>query len=119
MLSLDGPKSLHDANRVFTDGQATYDVVTSKLEYIKKSYLEFFERNVTFRAVVTSHQYTNEVIGFFNDSYKNRFNYSFVQPGYDEEKFWSEFSDKICNELVQYSHRDFCQETINKIKVDP
>ena len=119
MLSLDGPKSLHDANRVFADGQATYDVVTSKLEYIKNSYPEFFERNVTFHAVVTSRQYTNEVIGYFNDSYKNRFNYSFVQPGYDEEKFLSKFSDKTSNELVQYSHRDFYQETINKIKVDP
>ena len=37
MLSLDGPKSLHDANRVFADGQATYDVISSRLEYIHNS----------------------------------------------------------------------------------
>lgn len=119
MLSLDGPKPLHDANRILADGQATYDIVNSKLEYIKNLYPHFFEKNIIFHAVVTSRQYTNNVIGFFCDNYTNKFNYSYVQPGYDEAKFLSKFPKVENVEPIKCVQRDYYQETMKKIKENP
>lgn len=36
--SLDGPKEVHDKNRIMEGGAGTYDDVTSKIEYIKEKY---------------------------------------------------------------------------------
>ena len=44
MLSLDGPKEVHDLNRVFEDGKGTFDVIATNIQRIKKIAPELAER---------------------------------------------------------------------------
>jgi len=66
-ISLDGPKDLHDKNRVFADGRGSFDVIMTNLEYIKTRYPEFFSK-ISFLVTVspgTDFSCTND---FFNAS---------------------------------------------------
>ena len=51
MISLDGPKELHDANRVFPNGEGSFDKLMNNLLYVKKRSPDFFKR-VSFNTVV-------------------------------------------------------------------
>ena len=45
LVSLDGPKEIHDRNRVFAkDGSGTFDTVMGKFQYIQKNYPQFAEK---------------------------------------------------------------------------
>lgn len=44
MISLDGPKSIHDRNRRFRNGDGTYDVVMSKIQRIRERHPDYWER---------------------------------------------------------------------------
>lgn len=46
MVSMDGPKSIHDKNRVFPDGSGTFDVVIKNLKYIKKAYPKYWKQTM-------------------------------------------------------------------------
>lgn len=43
MISLDGPKSIHDHNRRFGNGEGTYDVVMSKIQRIRERHPDYWE----------------------------------------------------------------------------
>ena len=43
-ISFDGPRELHDMNRVYADGRGSFDDIMRKMEYIKERYPEFFEK---------------------------------------------------------------------------
>lgn len=43
MISLDGPKSIHDRNRRFGNGEGTYDVVMSKIQRIRERHPDYWE----------------------------------------------------------------------------
>ena len=51
MVSLDGPKELHDENRVFSNGIGSFDKIMDNLEYIRVTYPEFF-KDISFNTVV-------------------------------------------------------------------
>lgn len=52
LISLDGPKEIHDQNRVFAiDGKGTYDKIAENIAYIKRKYPKLYE-NTAFNAVV-------------------------------------------------------------------
>ncbi|WP_313134824.1 Cys-rich peptide radical SAM maturase CcpM [Anaerocolumna sp.] len=51
MISLDGPKELHDINRVFVNGQGSFDKIMDNVLYIKNNYPDFYRR-IGFNAVV-------------------------------------------------------------------
>lgn len=52
LISLDGPKNIHNANRVFkSNGQGTFDAVMQNLHYIKKNFGKLYE-TITFNAVL-------------------------------------------------------------------
>ena len=51
MVSLDGPKELHDENRIFSDGKGSFDRIMNNLEYIRTSYPDFF-KDISFNTVV-------------------------------------------------------------------
>lgn len=45
VISIDGPKKIHDKNRVFAEsGNGTFDTVVKKLEHINEKYPEFFKK---------------------------------------------------------------------------
>ncbi len=43
MISLDGPKTIHDRNRRFGNGEGTYDVVMAKIQRIKERYPDYWK----------------------------------------------------------------------------
>ena len=43
-ISFDGPKNLHDQNRIFSDGRGSFDEIMTQVEYIKKNHSNLFER---------------------------------------------------------------------------
>jgi len=51
VISLDGPKEIHDINRVFEDGSGSFDKIMDNLQYIKEHHPELFTR-VRFLATI-------------------------------------------------------------------
>lgn len=52
LISLDGPKPVHDKNRVFAmDGKGTFDTIISNIIYIRKNYPELYSR-IAFSTVI-------------------------------------------------------------------
>lgn len=51
MISLDGPKEMHNENRVFENGNGSFDKIMENLRYVKDSYPEFFKK-ISFNTVV-------------------------------------------------------------------
>jgi len=43
-ISFDGPKHLHDKNRVFADGSGSYDKIIANVMYIKENYPDLYRR---------------------------------------------------------------------------
>lgn len=53
LISLDGPKNLHDSKRIFAvNGCGTFDVIMEKLKLIKCKYPDYYKKNITFNTVV-------------------------------------------------------------------
>ena len=53
LVSMDGPKEIHDSARRFADNRkGTYDEVSKNLNYIYQKYPDFFENNVSFNVVL-------------------------------------------------------------------
>lgn len=44
MVSMDGPKSINDRNRVFRNGKGTFDVVAKNFKEMKKNHPEYWEK---------------------------------------------------------------------------
>ncbi|PYG84365.1 uncharacterized protein LY28_03628 [Ruminiclostridium sufflavum DSM 19573] len=44
MISLDGPKEIHDKNRVFADNSGSFEAVMANVRKIKSSYPDFFHK---------------------------------------------------------------------------
>lgn len=52
LISLDGPKEIHDANRVFAGSRkGTFDVIMAKIKYIKDNYPNLYRR-IIFNSVI-------------------------------------------------------------------
>ena len=52
LISLDGDKPSHDANRKFANGEGSYDIIMKNITDFKKMYPEFVKSNVSFNMVV-------------------------------------------------------------------
>ena len=53
LISLDGPKEVHDSKRVFAvNGCGTFDVVMKKLEFIKNKYPDYYENHIGINTVL-------------------------------------------------------------------
>jgi len=67
VISLDGPKELHDMNRVFDNGQGSFDKIMENLLFIKNQHPTFFEK-ISFNTVVAPGSDFRCVDDFFNAS---------------------------------------------------
>jgi len=54
LVSIDGPQEVHDANRVTTHGNPTFAKIAARLERIRDTRPEFYEKNVGFVCVISS-----------------------------------------------------------------
>lgn len=64
-ISLDGPRYIHDRNRMFKNGSGTYDTIMRNLELIKSMNPDYYKKNVFFLSVVTPPYNHWDVIDFF------------------------------------------------------
>ena len=69
-ISIDGPKSEHDKNRVFASGRGSFEKVYSAIEILRK-YPDFFISHVSFQAVQAPNYDKKEVLGFFRTMNSN------------------------------------------------
>lgn len=53
VVSVDGPRELHDANRVFPDGRGSYARVLANLHMIRERAPDYFRKSVLFSVVAT------------------------------------------------------------------
>ncbi|MDD2284064.1 MAG: radical SAM protein [Paludibacter sp.] len=67
VISLDGPKTIHDRYRKYHHGGGTFDVVFNKLKLIKETDPEYFKKYVRCSTVLTSHQDFTETETFLNN----------------------------------------------------
>lgn len=66
-ISFDGPRELHNINRVFANGVGSFDTIMKNMRYIKNTYPRFFE-NFTFNSVVAPKNDLKCINDFFNAS---------------------------------------------------
>lgn len=71
-ISIDGPKGIHNANRVTMKGVGSFDIVKSNIETIVSSYPKYFQTNVFLNAVVDMDMCTDfqELEAFFDLNFK-------------------------------------------------
>lgn len=90
MVSVDGPKDIHDKFRKFArNGQGSYDILIHNLKWIKRKYPEYYKTNFTFNIVLAPGNDVERVLSFFHDCDlfdKSVCNLSFVVDRYVKEK---------------------------------
>ena len=64
-ISIDGPKIIHDSNRIFVNGSGSYDIIYKNIKYIYDNNYDFFISNIRYNAVIT--QYRNIVEKYFKN----------------------------------------------------
>lgn len=64
-ISLDGPKEVHDANRRFSDGRGSFNVIMANVQSIKKMYPEY-AKNMAFLTVLNPKIDLECVLKYFN-----------------------------------------------------
>jgi uncharacterized protein len=67
-VSLDGPKDVHDNQRVFPNGEGSHDVVMKNLQRIKDYDEDFFLKEVNFNCVYSQEQSIRKVYDFFAEN---------------------------------------------------
>ena len=84
LVSLDGPKWIHDTGRVLGNNKPTYDIIMNNLMNIKDKYPEFYEK-IQFNSVIPKLKYQEHVLKFFKDTFPNNYHsFTDIVKGYDE-----------------------------------
>lgn len=55
LVSIDGPRDIHDRYRVFKNGKGTWDIIIENLKQMKSKYPEYYRDNVGFNMILTPH----------------------------------------------------------------
>lgn len=104
MVSLDGPKKIHDASRKGSSNQGSYDRLIKNLEMVKNEVPEFFDKNIIFNTVLNPERGYSCVVDFItgNELLKNKqFLMSIITPINSKEK--KELSEQfIVEERYEY-----------------
>lgn len=52
-VSLDGPKEIHDRNRIYKNGRGSYNTVIANLRQIKEQYPDFYRGKIRFNSIIS------------------------------------------------------------------
>ncbi|QQR00291.1 Cys-rich peptide radical SAM maturase CcpM [Enterocloster clostridioformis] len=66
MISLDGSRKEHDANRKFANGKGSFDTIMTNLKEIKRSDPEFIHK-ISFNTVINPKNDYNNVVNYFDN----------------------------------------------------
>lgn len=64
MVSLDGPKEIHDKNRAFVDGRGSFDVIYKNISNIKNKYKDLYDK-LKYNTVIAPNSDYREIFDFF------------------------------------------------------
>jgi len=106
MISIDGPKELHDKNRVFINGKGSFEPMMENLLYIKNKNPEFFEK-ITFSTVIAPGNDYKCITDFFNAS-------DVIE---DTSFFSTTINDYNSKETIQYEESFFINYRIQRTKM--
>lgn len=68
MVSLDGSKESHDANRRYSNDKGSFDDIMDKLDYIRKNHSKFFDNNIRVNTVINAKTDMEETFSLLADS---------------------------------------------------
>jgi len=68
LISLDGPKQIHDVDRKTIDGKGSFETIYRNLRYIRNNYPDFYKTIMTNTVIKPSDDYTELLEFFENDS---------------------------------------------------
>ncbi len=64
-ISLDGPREIHDKERVFKNGKGSFNKIIKNLEFFYNAYPEYFKKNITFNCTLTGKENLKKIYKFF------------------------------------------------------
>ena len=90
MVSLDGPKDIHDTNRSFVDGRGSYDLLYKNVSNIKEKYPQLYEK-MKFNVVINPDSDYKRVYDFFRNNNGicdiSKANFNTLSPNYTDKAF--------------------------------
>lgn len=114
-ISLDGPREVHDRNRVFKNGSGTYDTIMKNLELIKSIDFEYYKKNVIFCSVISPPYELKKVIDYFREEAKDldaSCSFNMVEPVYTT--YFDQFDMKKENKAFLEQSLELTYEFIEK-----
>ena len=97
LISIDGNKKANSF-RVFNNGNESFDVLTTNINYIKNTYPSYFKENVSFNSVLHKRNNLPDIINFIKINYEKNVNItslntSSISPLYNEKFFKELYKD--------------------------
>lgn len=104
MISLDGPKQIHDASRRTIEGKGTYDLIIKNVRMIKEKHPEYYNKKINFNTVINTERGYKIIADYiageelFKDSL---FKSSLINP--HNSKMKKEIKEQFAEEIL-YEH---------------
>lgn len=67
LVSLDGPKEIHDKNRTYANGKSSYDVLYRNIKHIKENIPELYEK-IKYNTVISPGSNYKEIFDYFRNN---------------------------------------------------
>jgi len=112
LISLDGPKKIHDRYRKFANGRGTYDRIYNNLKLIKSAYPEYYEKKVRFNIVLSPPINLSDLDQFISQLDIKPSGIRFSDITTHHTTFFKKFSKTQLDEF--YSHRIDYLNSFNK-----
>lgn len=105
VISLDGPKEIHDSNRIFKDGSGSYEIIIRNIKKIKADFPEYFKK-IYYNTVLSPYSNFSCIADYymnFDLLEKPNFNANFISNFYlkKEIKYSNEFIKNYNYELFK------------------
>lgn len=117
LISLDGPSLEHDKNRIFKNGEPTYNLIFNNLNLIKKIDEEYFYKKVTFNAVHTYSTNLKNVFSYFKNIFGGNIGVRFESG--DHYRYGTDYSNQMIirhNKHKEYLFNKFIEFEKNDTK---
>jgi uncharacterized protein len=108
LISVDGPKKIHDRYRLFKNGKGTFDCIIRNLKMLKSMYTDYYKNKVRFNMVLSPPLDYNAINDFISDSDIKPAGIRFS----DVNKRYTSFFDRFSKEQL----KRFKEETINFLR---
>ncbi len=122
-ISLDGPPSIHDFNRVTQKGEGTFKKIYNTISYLYKNYPSYFKEKVYFQITLTPLIDVRKVYRFFNTKFfkDNTIHITFLHMEEENdyiERYGEEHKKIIFKESIKELREKFIEMLVKGYKPD-